>query len=149
MMQKNHLLLRKEDKVLEDLLADKKKKRNSSESKATQRKIKRQMGIIMYLLCPCWRSFYDPTLPDDPERQAREKAEKEAREKAQKKLALDSKNPETTAWQNYEKRATQVNDYVINKHVKTERFRESRVEGRAQRRAKRKNDDDLKHKFNS
>lgn len=149
--KKNLLLVRNEDKAIEDEEAEKKKLKNSTETKARNRKIKRNMGLLMYLLCPCWHHHYDPTPPIDFEGIQKAKDEEDRLLKQLvKQQQLASKNPETAAWKKFKKMEQMeggTTEYIINQHIKTEKHRDARVESRADRRAKRKNDDDLRHKF--
>jgi hypothetical protein len=123
----------------------------STETKARNRKIKRNMGLLMYLLAPCWHHHYDPTPPIDFEGIQKAKDEEDRRMKQiVKQQELASKNPETSAWKKFKKIDLIVGgttEHIINQHVKTEKHRDARVETRADRKAKRKNDDDLRHKF--
>ena len=142
-------MLRKEDKQTLDLLAEREKEKKSPENKSRQRKIRRNMGTIMYFLFPFWRAYYDPSKDDEDIEKARLKKEKDeylAALEKQKKIVSTSKNPESLAWKNYEKK-NDNHDYIAKKHVQTEKYRVTRTEGRAERKAKRKNDNDLVHKF--
>jgi hypothetical protein len=115
------------------------------------KKIKRAMGLLMYYSCPCLRFLYDPSrqeeIIDANVKAEREKLAAEARRKAD----LVAKNPETKAWKEFE---TKVNpdkggtaEYVVERHMKTERQREVRAESRADRKTRRKRDKNLQHKF--
>ena len=111
-------------KVKEEIL----KKKLSPETRARNRKIKRNMGVVMYYFCPWWRAFYDPTKEpeeeEDPEERARQKA------LARKAAALAAKNPETLASRTFAAKTDPTqggsNTFVIESHLKTGRQREHR-----------------------
>ena len=64
---------------------------------------------------------------------------------------LSQKNPNTAHWKQLEKKIDPTKGgsegYVVDKILKTERHREARSTARADRRAERKHDDSLAHKF--
>ena len=98
------------------------------------------MGLLRYYLCPFCRGFYmdeNRGLTDD---QLRDKL------RLQRLEQLAAKNPVTSGWKKYEKKVKITNDdYVVEKQLKTERHRDARSMSRAERRAERTQDDDLKH----
>lgn len=84
-----------------------KKERKKTAKK--NRKIQRNMGLVKYFLCPCYRADYDPS------RTAYDKlsqAEKEEWDKqvalARRQAELKLKNPETASWLKFEKKMTKV-----------------------------------------
>jgi hypothetical protein len=65
---------------------------------------------------------------------------------------LAAKNPVTSAWKKYEKKINVengVSDYIIEKHLKTERHRDARASTRAERRNERRGDAELHHHPNT
>ena len=59
--KKNVLRCRFEDEQARKIAEDIIKKKLSPETRARNRKIKRNMGVFMYYLAPCFRHYYDPT----------------------------------------------------------------------------------------
>ena len=128
------------DKLLEKKKARKKKKANAGKD----RKIKKRMGLLRYYMCPCIRFMYDP---EDESRLTDEQKADKIRLARLEQLA--AKNPVTSAWKKYEKKVESKfggnEDYAVEKQLKTERHREARQMGRAERKAQRAQHDDLKH----
>ena len=127
------------------------KKKLSPETRARNRKIKRNMGVFMYYLAPCFRAYYDPTKEPDEEEDVEEKARQKAL--ARKAVSLAAKNPDTPASRAFAAKTDPMQGgselYVLNAHVKTGRQRESRALGRYERKLDRKKDGDLNHRFSS
>ena len=134
-------------KVAEEVL----KKKLSPETRARNRKIKRNMGVVMYHVAPCFRAYYDPTKEPDEDEDVEEKARQKAL--ARKAVSLAAKNPETPASRIFAEKTDPMKGgselYVLNTHVKTGRQRESRALGRYERKLDRKKSDDLNHRFSS
>ena len=127
-------------------MAKKKAKREKKANWKRDQKIKKAMGTLRYFICPCIRFMYDP----DDDRGLTEEQKKERDEK-RRADELATKNPETAHWKQMERRIDPnkggSESYVIDKVLKTERHREARTTGRADRRAERKADEGLAHKF--
>ncbi|RYG68414.1 hypothetical protein EON64_05215 [archaeon] len=69
------------------------------------RKIQRNMGLLKYYLCPCFRALYDPTLTAYDKMSEAEKAEFDKQAAVLRRQAeLKLKNPETAAWRKYEQK---------------------------------------------
>lgn len=69
------------------------------------RKIKRNMGLLRYYLCPCWRSAFDPTLSEYDKLTEEEKKERDKQLAILRRQAdLKVKAPETLAWDKYKKK---------------------------------------------
>lgn len=127
---------------------EEKKQRKAQDVK--ERKVKKKMGLIMYYMCPCFRVYYDPSRGDEL-LTADEKAERDRRlAEARRQAELRVKNPETAQWKNFEKKIDpevgEGETYVIERHVKTERKRNERAISREERKKKRMDDQDLKHR---
>ena len=60
------------------------KKKLSPETRARNRKIKRNMGVFMYYLAPCFRAYYDPTKEPDEEEDVEESLENIRKENIKK-----------------------------------------------------------------
>jgi len=136
-----------EDKLRADsLLAKKKAKREKKANFKRIQKTKKNMGILRYYCCPCIRFMYDP----EDERGMTEEQKKE-RDFKKRSEELAQKNPNTAHWKQLEKKIDPTKGgsegYVVDKILKTERHREARSTARADRRAERKHDDSLAHKF--
>ena len=135
-----------EDKLKADkLLATKAAKRLKKLNRKKDMKIKKAMGALRYYLCPCIRYMYDPE--DERGMTEEQKAERRNKKRAEE---LATKNPTTAHWKKLEKKLDPQKggseNYLVEKVVKTERHREIRAAGRAERRAERKSDDALVHK---
>jgi hypothetical protein len=130
-----------------------KKKKEQAKKNEHQKKIKKNMGLIRYYLCPCWRHYFDPALKNqltEAERRARE----EAIAKAKREAELRAKNPVTASWVKMEAKMEKLGEekfaeMIIEKHVKTETFRDMRAGNRHQRKKQRERDNDLQHHFAS
>lgn len=136
-----------EDKLKADKLLEKKKaKREKKQNFKKIQKIKKSMGILRYYICPCIRFMYDP----DDERGMTEEQKRE-RDAKNREALLNAKNPSTTHWKQLERKLDPAkggsDSYVVERVLKTERHREARSTSRAERRAERKQDDVLAHKF--
>jgi hypothetical protein len=128
----------------DEMLAKKKAKKEKKLAAGNERKIKKKMGLLRYYLCPFCRSMFDDTtnvgLTED---QIKDKM------RLQRLEQLAAKNPVTSAWKKYEKKVKVesggTEDYIVEKHLKTERHRDARAMSRADRRNERKSDADLHH----
>jgi hypothetical protein len=134
--KKNQCLIRKEDQEAEKKKEEIARKKQSAETRAKLRKIKRNMGFMMYYMCPCFRTYYDPTKEEeDPEEADAERARQRAI--ARKKAAMAAKNPETPASAAFASKADPTRggteEYVVKKVFKTQRQREARAVSRAER----------------
>eukprot|EP01038_Epipyxis_sp_PR26KG_P010336 gene10336-13887_t len=160
--KKNAMLLKKEleDEVIE---AEKKRKEKRKANKKA-RKIQRNMGIIKYYFCPCWRSLYDPTISEYDKLTIEERAKVDAELALKRRqLVLKIKNPETAPWEKFKKKAKDKHNksdelvkideevkfdpievYMKEKLVTTEKPRQERALSRAERKQQRQNDNDLK-----
>lgn len=130
---------------------EEKKEKKKKNKKA--RKIQRNMGLLKYYCCPCFRKYYDPSLTAYDKMTDEEKAERDKQLALQRRQAeLRIKNPETAPWIKYNKKieeAEKMEDgpgYVETKVVGTERRREVRADARAERRKARNEDPDLRLK---
>jgi len=126
------------------LLAKKKAKKEKKRNAGNEKRIKKKMGILRYYLCPFCRSLYDDnSINGLTEDQLKDKMRLLRLEQ------LAAKNPFTSSWKKYEKKikasAGGSEDYVVEKHLKTERHREARAIGRNARKSERLRDEDLKH----
>jgi len=135
------------DKLKADVLLAKKRAKREKKANARKiQKIKKSMGILRYYMCPCIRFMYDP----DDERGMTEEQKKE-RDMKNRADELKTKNPETPHWKQLEKKLDPAKggseSFVVEKILKTERHREARSNARADRRAERKQDDTLAHKW--
>ena len=149
--KKNQCRCRMEDEQVKKVQEAIIKKKLSPETRARNRKIKRNMGVIMYYMCPWWRAFYDPTKEPEEAEDAEERARQKALER--KAAALAAKNPETLASRTFAAKTDPTqggsNAYVVEAHVKTGRQREVRGATRLERKMQRKAIPDLNHKFSS
>jgi hypothetical protein len=149
--KKNQCRCRLEDDVEKKVKEEMIKKKLSPETRARNRKIKRNMGVIMYYICPWWRSFYDPT--KEPEEDEDQEERERQKALARKAASLAAKNPETPASRAFEEKTNPTKGgskvYVLQSHAKTGRQREHRAAGRDERKRDRKGKDELVHKFSS
>eukprot|EP01031_Cornospumella_fuschlensis_P031398 gene31398-37952_t len=80
-------------------------KKERKKMQKRNRKIQRNMGLLKYYLCPCFRALYDPTLTAYDKMTEAEKAEFDKQAAVLRRQAeLKLKNPETAAWRKYEKK---------------------------------------------
>lgn len=82
-----------------------KARKEARKQRRKNKKIQRNMGLLRYYLCPCFRKYYDPTLS------AYDKMSEEERKEMDKQMAitrrqqeLKIKNPETAAWLKYQEK---------------------------------------------
>ena len=143
--QKNMLLLVKEKIENEVLQIEKTAKKNEPDRKARDRKIKGNMGMLMYYMCPMYRDYFDPTVGRDYRKIEQERLAAQKLKDALAHKTEDVTNPETAEWHRFTKKVEDDKDYVITRHLKTEKNREIRTGGRAERKAKRKNQIDPHH----
>ncbi len=135
------------------ILAKKEAKKLAKEQDQKNKKVKKKMGLIYFLCCPCMRVYYDPSRQDEllteDERKEKERRLAEARRQAE----LRVKNPETAEWKNFQAKFDPAKggseETFIEKIDKTEKMRAERKGSRAERRANRAADPDLvvKHKM--
>jgi len=87
------------------VIAAKKKKKEDKIKKKKDIKIMRNMGIVKYYCCFCYRDLYDPSRTAYDGLTEEQKAEKD-REFALKKrqMELKMKNPETAPWEKYQQK---------------------------------------------
>lgn len=102
--RKKRKVQNKKDAAIAALEAKKKKKEDKIQRKKNI-KIMRNMGVVKYYLCFCYRAHYDPSRTEYDGLTAEQKAERDrefALKKRQMELAL--KNPETVPWEKYQKK---------------------------------------------
>ena len=141
---------------------EKKEEKKSPENISLQRKIKNNMGNLLYWICPFGRSLYEPSGQDKSIKKMEEKIEKKKvkkKKRMRRGLTIISEKDEnfeildhkkifkTNSWQKYEKKSKE--DFFIQKNYsKIEKCRKKRTEIRASRKGKRKKDSDLKYQYN-
>lgn len=135
----------KEKKEKDVLQIDRTAKKTEPDRKARDRKIKGNMGMLLYYMCPVYRDYFDPTVGRDYRKIEQERLAAQKLKEASAHKKEDVTNPETAEWNRFEKKLGDDKDYVITKHLKTGKNREARTEGRAERKEKRKNQEDLHH----
>jgi hypothetical protein len=80
------------------------KKEDRAQAKKNK-KIKKNMGLVKYYLCPWWRVFYDPSATAYDKMTAEQKKEADRQMKiARRQAELRMKNPETPYWKKYEEK---------------------------------------------
>lgn len=82
-----------------------KARKEARKQRKKNRKIQRNMGLIRYYLCPCFRKYYDPSLSEYDklsEEQRKEMDRQLAIQRRQNELKI--KNPETVAWLKYQEK---------------------------------------------
>lgn len=141
----------KDHKAAADKLIQYKKAQREKKKRAkAQRKVRRAMGLLRYYLCPCLRYMYDPDWADTHMTDEQKKERQRQMALARRMADLAAKNPKTNVWQAYEKKIDPQlggsESFVIEKQVKTERHREVRASGRAERKAERLKDKELQTK---
>jgi colicin import membrane protein len=102
-LKKRELLDMKED--ADAKIAKAKEKKEAKKQAKKDRAIRRNMGVIKYYFCPCYRDFYDPAKSQHAHLTAEEKKQREmelALKKRQAELRL--KNPETADWLKFQKK---------------------------------------------
>lgn len=89
----------------DEIIRKKQKKKEDKIKKKKAIKIMRNMGIVKYYFCFCYRDLYDPARTEYDGLTAEQKAAKD-REFALKKrqMELQLKNPETTPWNKYQQK---------------------------------------------
>lgn len=142
----------KKKRKLQEIKDAKRAKKQRKEDKKQKRreatranKIMRQMGIVRYYLCPCFRIFYAPPVEElENEELTREQLKKKRQDEikaAKRKADADAKNQETVEWKNFKKKTDPTvggNIEIIEKAVmKTGRRRDDRVVARRDRKEKR------------
>lgn len=137
----------KDEKKRVDKLAKEKEERKVE--RARQRKIKKKMGLIAYLCCPCLRAKYDDRA-DERAYEAALDARRKRKEEILRKRRLEElkiKNPVTDPWVRFEKKVEPEKggdkDYLPVKEERMERKRVERGKGRAERKKERREDPDL------
>jgi Ca2+-binding EF-hand superfamily protein len=86
-------------------IAKQKAKKNNKKTAKKNRQIRRNMGLIKYYFCPCYRALYDPANSETAHLSAEEKVEREKQIALRRRKAeLDLKNPVTAEWLKYEKK---------------------------------------------
>ena len=131
--------------ALDAAYAKKQKKKEDKKKNAAQLHVRRRMGYIRFMLCPCLRSLYDNRKDElTPEqRAAREAAIALARRQAD----LAAKNPVTHPWKKFEAKIDPnlggTKNYIDERTSKQERARENRLDSRRDRKRNRGEDSDL------
>lgn len=86
-------------------IAKQKAKKDMRKTSKKNRQIRRNMGLIKYYFCPCYRALYDPANSETAHLSAEEKVEREKQIALRRRKAeLDLKNPVTAEWLKYEKK---------------------------------------------
>lgn len=86
-------------------IAKQKAKKDTKKMAKKNRQIRRNMGLIKYYFCPCYRALYDPANSETAHLSAEEKVEREKQIALRRRKAeLDLKNPVTAEWLKYEKK---------------------------------------------
>lgn len=82
-----------------------KAKKEKRKQKKKNRKIQRNMGLLKYYCCPCFRKYYDPSLSEYDKLSEEEKKERDRQLAIQRREnELKIKNPETAYWLKYQKK---------------------------------------------
>jgi hypothetical protein len=80
-------------------------KKEAKKHRKKARKIQKNMGLIKYYFCPCFRKFYDPALSDYDKLTPEQRAEMDKQLAIQRRQAeLKIKNPETIHWLKYQEK---------------------------------------------
>jgi hypothetical protein len=132
--RKNKLLKEKDERKVE---------------RARNRKVKKKMGIILYLCCPCLRGRYDDRANESAYEAAldarRKRKEEILRQRRLEELKI--KNPVTDDWLRFEKKVEPEKggdvEFLPVKEDRTERKRKDRGAGREERKQRRREDPDL------
>lgn len=83
-------------------LEERKEKRRQQKR---NKKIQRNMGLLKYYMCPCFRKYYDPASSELEKLSQEEKEERERQLKIlRRQNELKIKNPETADWLKYQKK---------------------------------------------
>lgn len=86
-------------------IAKNKAKKEAKRKEKKNRVIRRNMGLLKYYFCACYRDFYDPASAHIAHLTAEEKLEREKQIAIMKRQAeLKLKNPETADWLKYQKK---------------------------------------------
>lgn len=105
--KKRHLQDVKEEALAKEAraLAKREKKKQAKKNK----KIQRNMGLVKYYLCPCYRGDYDPsrTAYDKLSQKEKEEWDKQAA-LARREADLKLKTPETAIWLKYEQKLARL-----------------------------------------
>ena len=95
------------------IIAAKKKKKEDKILRKKNVKIMRNMGVFKYYVCFCFRSYYDPTRSEFWQNEE-QRAERERQLALMKReLELKIKNPETAAWETYQKKYGKLTDFYF------------------------------------
>lgn len=147
----------KDEQKRKDKLAKEKDARKVE--RARQRKIKKKMGVLGYMCCPCLRSRYDDRSDEDAYEAALD-ARRKRKEEILRKRRLEElkiKNPVTDPWIRFEKKVEPEKggdgNFLPVKEERMERKRVERGQGRADRKKQRQEDPvlnpDKKHNGNN
>jgi hypothetical protein len=80
-------------------------KKEAKKHRKKARKIQKNMGLIKYYFCPCFRKYYDPALSDYDKLTPEQRAEMDKQLALQRRQAeLKIKNPETIHWLKYQEK---------------------------------------------
>ena len=87
--------------------------------KLREKRVRKKMGLLRYLCCPAQRAVFRKLFPvDDAEAEktlseAELQAQKAKQREVERRIReLDSRNPETNAWCDYQKRKTRI-EYAL------------------------------------
>lgn len=137
----------KDEQKRKDMLAKEKAERKIE--RARKRKVKKKMGIIAYLCCPCMRNKYDDR-SDEKAYAAALDAKKKRKEEILRQRRVEElkiKNPVTDPWMRFEKKVEPEMggdvQFLPAKEERMERKRAERGTSRAERRQARRDDPDL------
>lgn len=101
-------------------IAKVKARKEAKKREKKNRVIRRNMGVIKYYFCFCYRDFYDPANSHIAHLTAEEKLEREKQLKIMKRQAeLKLKNPETADWVKYQKKIAGDLETVEDRQVET------------------------------
>ena len=85
-----------------------KAKKEAKKQRKKNRKIQKNMGLLKYYFCPCFRKYYDPSATEYDKLTKEQKLEMDKQLAIQRRHAeLKMKNPETAAWQKYQQKIDQ------------------------------------------
>jgi Ca2+-binding EF-hand superfamily protein len=102
-------------------IAKTKARKEARKREKKNRVIRRNMGVMKYYFCFCYRDYYDPANSHVAHLSAEEKLEREKQLKIMKRQAeLKLKNPETADWLKYQKKIVSDMQQVENRQVETQ-----------------------------
>eukprot|EP00981_Chlorochromonas_danica_P013960 scaffold7160_cov156-Ochromonas_danica.AAC.12 len=119
-LKKRSLQDMKEENLRKIQRIEAKKEKKKQDKK--NRKIQRNMGLIKYYLCPCYRADYDPSRTAYDKLSQAEKEEWDRQVALKKREAeLKLKNPETVDWMKFQKRLEKIEEEGVEKDEKAEK----------------------------